>query len=132
MIIQNCVKILECSPPKYLVSKFTHDFQTYVFKDKTSISVDGGASYIRRAGNLSDESVMWAEWSLDNKSFMRDLRNKLLWNTRGVSGREKPHYVPLIDCSSDHLNAILKTQSQINNTIYEKVIKSILKFRKYC
>lgn len=38
-----------------------------------------------------------------------------LWGTRGKDGKQPLQYKLLIDCDTDHLEAILKTQSQISN-----------------
>jgi len=49
------------------------------------------------------------------------------WGTYGPSGKEELKYVRLIDCSSEHLLAIYKTQP-IGDT-YQAIIKAILKDR---
>jgi hypothetical protein len=129
MLIQNSIKILT-NPPFYLVSEHRHHFNTYHFDNESEISVDGGHEYARRCGDFKGEGKDWVEWCLDEKSSLKELREKLLWKTRGVDGKEAPHHVLLCECETDHLKAILATQPQIIETIYEKVIKSILKTRK--
>jgi hypothetical protein len=52
------------------------------------------------------------------------------WGTYGKSGKDPLKYVRLVDCETPHLQAILKTQWQIANTVYEKIIKSILDDRR--
>jgi hypothetical protein len=130
MIIQNALKILT-KPPFYLVSEYRHHFNTYVFDNETKISVDGGLEYTRRCGDFKGEGKDWIEWTLEDGASMKELREKLIWKTLGLTGVEKPHYVLLCECSAPHLKAILKTQPQIVGTVYEKTIKSILKNRKH-
>ena len=53
---------------------------------------------------------------------------KLRWGTYGKSGKNKLRWVKLINCSTSHLEAILRTQPI--NAITKKVIKEILSQRK--
>jgi len=51
------------------------------------------------------------------------------WGTYGKHGDNPLTYVKLIDCSTEHLQAILQTQKQIWGTDYELLIREILKDR---
>ena len=59
MIIQNAVNCLSCGD--LIVSKHRHDFVTCTCG---SISVDGGQSYLRRAGSLAPGSYVDHSWEL--------------------------------------------------------------------
>jgi hypothetical protein len=130
MIYQNSVKIISEIPPIYLVSEHRHDFRAHYFSPTEYIAVDGNRDYLRRVGDFKYEGTKWVEWSLDSESSIKELREKLLWKTRGVDGKGESRHVLLCECETSHLKAILATQPQIIETIYEKVIKSILKTRK--
>ncbi len=59
-----------------------------------------------------------------------DSGNKhLLWGTRGKTLTSELRWVKLIDCSTEHLENILKTQPQINRE-YTTAINNILNSRK--
>lgn len=139
-ILQNAIAILENYPNiTYLVSSHVHDLKEYVFKDKTTIFVDGGHDYLRRGGSALGENGLggyankWMEFSLNEKVPFNYLKDRLLWGTRGKDGKQKLKYVLLKDCETEHLKAILTysspTGKSIKGTIYEKVIKNILKER---
>ena len=58
-----------------------------------------------------------------------------VWGTYGKDAKEPLRYVRLIDCSTDHLQAILKTQPQLDfitsrGFTYRKIIQAILDDRK--
>jgi hypothetical protein len=55
---------------------------------------------------------------------------QLMWVTYGRSGKERLHWVRLIDLETDHLKKILLTQPQVRGTDYEVAIKFILQDRK--
>lgn len=56
------------------------------------------------------------------------LKNNLTWGTYGPNGNASHKHINLIDADTDHLRAILDTQTHIS-TQYKEVIKSILKDR---
>lgn len=136
-IIQNAVQIVENWPDVfYLVSTHVHDFRTYVFRDKTEISVDGGTGldgYIRRVGDVLGENgsggyaTKWVDWSLDSAEPFDTIKERLLWGTYGKSSIQKTLTFKLIkDLELDHLKAIVKTQKNISK-IHLKVIKYWIK-----
>jgi hypothetical protein len=51
------------------------------------------------------------------------------WGTFGKTGNDPLTYVRLIDCSTEHLQAILRSQKQIWGTDYEYLIRAILRDR---
>lgn len=97
-------------------------------KNGNSVMVDGGKSYIRRGyGRRLDG---YEEFSLATDATMDECINKLLWGTRGIKGNKPVRYILLKDCSTKHLQAILKTQDQIEDTVFSRVIREILTRRK--
>ncbi len=53
---------------------------------------------------------------------------RAVWGTYGKSGQEPLKWVRLMDCSTEHLEAILRTQHHITNDI-RYIIGEILKAR---
>lgn len=51
------------------------------------------------------------------------------WGTYGKNGDEPLRYVRLVDCSTEHLMSILRTERQIEEN-YVTIIKEILSDRK--
>lgn len=51
-----------------------------------------------------------------------------VWGTRGKNGDQPLTYVPLCQCESSHLRAILETQTGIGND-YRMIIEAILEDR---
>ncbi len=138
MIIQNAVKITEDGKETFLVSSSVHHFNQYTFKDGSTFAVDGGKEYLRRVGNLTDPRTREG-YSLNDDDHFDVIKRWLLWGTRGKSGQEKMEYVPLFECSTPHLQAILKDflggrYGQDNKETFQsgwhyKVIVAILKDR---
>jgi hypothetical protein len=56
-------------------------------------------------------------------------KQNAVWGTYGKSGKEPLHFVRLIDCTTDHLQAILDTQEKQTKRAYVEIIKSIIKDR---
>jgi len=114
----------------FLVSSHVHDFRTHTFHDGTTISVDGGRDYIKRCGppNHAGYGTKWMEYSLGGAEPLDVIKQKLLWGTRGKDGKQPFRWVRLIDCSAEHLQAILDTQ--IISSLYRDVIKSIMETEK--
>ncbi len=64
------------------------------------------------------------------RASLDDLKKIARWGTFGPSGNEPLKWVKLIDCSTEHLEAILQTQPHILGTAYVDIIKSILADRR--
>lgn len=56
-------------------------------------------------------------------------KQKALWGTYGVNSDQPLRWKKLVDCDTDHLQNILRTQKGIYNTVYEDFIYSILEDR---
>ena len=113
----------------YLKSTHTHDFtgHTMVIAGiETDLSIDGGCSY-RRV--VSSGNPVYEDFSLWSDSPFEEVCRKMLWGTFGPKGDQPLRWVPLKECETDHLQAILKTQLHIYGGVVERVIKHILKER---
>lgn len=91
------------------------------------VSVDGGLEYCKRC--ISKDAI-YVEWSLDESDSFETVCDKLLWRVYGKDGKSEFKWVPLSECTTDHLELILKTHRYISGQFVEKVIKHILKKRK--
>jgi hypothetical protein len=106
-----------------LTSYNRHDYLTH--KDtitKEVLMVDGGNDYIRRHVGTYEELSVYDDGSHITR------RSALHWGTRGRDGKQPLVYKPIKDLDSDHIEAILKTQTQLSE-FYKEVFKEELKYR---
>lgn len=123
-IIQNAIQNLETG--EIIKSTGVHDFTTTTFKNGSFVACDGGHEYIRRAGDIASMGVKWIDLSLDDKSSLAEYKDCLVWGT--LKGKKRI-FVRLKECSTSHLENILKTQPQITDSIVGSIIRSILNDR---
>jgi hypothetical protein len=108
-----------------LESLHRHDYKSYVDANGETYSVDGGLEYVRRSVNkeaAQDASV----YSSDSHATIREV---FKWGTYGKSGKEKFHRKTLASLDDEHIEAILATQKQLNETI-RKVFRDEIDYRK--
>jgi len=106
-----------------LTSYNRHDYLTH--KDtitKEVLMVDGGNDYARRHVGTYEELSVY-----DNGSHLTR-RSALHWGTRGKDNKQPLTYKPIKDLDSDHIEAILRTQTQLSE-FYKEVFKEELKYR---
>jgi hypothetical protein len=106
-----------------LTSYNRHDYLTH--KDaitKEVLMVDGGNDYARRHVGT------YEELSVYDDGFHTTRRSALHWGTRGKDNKQPLTYKPIKDLDSDHIEAILRTQTQISE-FYKEVFKEELKYR---
>lgn len=122
VIIQNAIKINEKGKVTYIKSHHRNDFQGYTFENGAYYFTDGGTDYLRRghSGELEENCVV-EDFSIGSNDNISKMIERFLWKRAG-----KPETL-LKYLTKQHLEAILKTQDQIKNTICEKVILEILK-----
>ena len=65
---------------------------------------------------------------LTTSSTLEEAKEKMLWVTYGKPRKKRIKWVKLQDCSTEHLQAILTTQHQIDK-IFKTIIKAILEDR---
>jgi hypothetical protein len=128
-ILQNAVFI----PAEniYLKSTHVHDFNGHewigAYGLKCSLFVDGGNFYIRR---VVSDGVHYEDWSLTESDPIDRVVSRLLWRTFGPKGDQTPKWVPLAECTTAHLRAILETQPHVRGQLVERVIRHLLADRK--
>jgi len=82
----------------------------------------------------SNDSAWWEDGfpvhcRISNESERIPTKDTAMWGTYGKGGNEPLKWVKLVDCTTEHLEAILRTQPQVWNTNYEEFIKEILEDR---
>ena len=111
----------------YLRSYHRHDYKEH--KDTLTgeiYIVDGGNDYLRRSINTLPPI------SLD--VYLSDpfemIRDAFVWKSYGKN-YEHPHgiYIKLCDMTTEHIRAILETQTQIKGNYIEDLFKKELQFR---
>lgn len=100
-----------------LESRHRHDYVEHKDANGVYYAVDGGTDYIR----LND---CRPNYPLKNLCIYSDdphvlIREELKWGTRGILGDEPLKLVPIMDLSTEHINAILDTQWHISPQLRE-------------
>ena len=108
-----------------LESMHRHDYVTYVDKNGKEYMVDGGLDYLRR--NVHDDAP-YEEMSVYDDAPHVEIREVFKWGTRGKDGRQPLKFVPLKDLTTEHIDAILETQTHIADHI-RKIFIDELNFR---
>src|SRR5579871_6552382 len=107
MLIQNATQIIEKGKITYLVSTHTHDFVSYKFANGEIYFADGGLSYYRRGYKKIPEGVEINNFCLDDESSASpstflEIREKLLWGSRGIDGKQPLTFKPIKECDRAH------------------------------
>lgn len=94
-------------------SRFRHEYSSHRDRDTFEIYVtDGGLSYFHRSQNdfeAEDLSIVVDE--LIPHSIVREY---MVWGTRGKDGKSPLKFVSVKDMTTDHIEAVIETQVQIN------------------
>lgn len=127
MIIQNALKITENGKTTYLPSTHVHHYNQYNFSDGSWVVVDGGKDYFKRgqSGDLSDKDI--EDYSLNDIDEFSEIAFKLLWGTRGKSGKDALKYLPFRGLEQSHLKAILDYADKLKPELSE-IQKRVINF----
>lgn len=95
-----------------MVSRSRHDYNEHVdtTNGKTYI-IDGGRDYIRRT-NHGDEVSLCVYSDAPHE----EIREVFEWGSRGKDGKQPLTYLVLKDMETDHIQAILATQTHIKHS----------------
>jgi hypothetical protein len=113
----------------YLRSYNRHDYKEHLDKVSAEIYiVDGGNDYLRRSINTTPATPMDVYLS----DTFETIRRNFVWKSYGKNGEHIPHgvYILLHAMDTDHIHAILETQTQIKGTYVEDLMKQELAYRK--
>ena len=105
-----------------LESMHRHDYVTYVDKNGKEYMVDGGLEYLRR---IVHDDAPYEELSVYDDAPYALVREVFKWGTRGKDGKQPLTYVPLKDLTSEHIEAILETQTHISERIRKLFIDEL-------
>lgn len=107
-----------------LQSKHRHDF----VQDSAGNYIDGGLEgYTRRGGDILNENWECLCVYSDDPHEMK--RNAFMWGTRRKDGMQLLRWVVLKDLQTEHIEAIIETQTHIPEHIREMFVEE-LQYRK--
>ena len=115
-IIQNA---LQTPDGTIIISRNVHDYAEH-----DGYFVDGGHDYCRYGFLPGCEDKYTPLFLFENDTFEKK-KNNLVWGTYGKDGNQPLKWVKFIDCTDEHLEAILKHKNLTLKPLYKKVIKSI-------
>lgn len=105
------------------------DYVSIDLPDGGQTFIDGGDDYRRTSVNFNHVEG-FEDWVLYENDLIEKVKERLLWGTYGKNGTDPLRWVPLSQCSTEHLYAILNTQHHISD-LFRVVIEEILKDRGY-
>jgi hypothetical protein len=85
-----------------------HDYKTHVDANGNRYMIDGGIDYVRSSA-WGDEEYL----TVTTDDPFEIIRESFCWGTRGKDGTEPLQYRALSKLDTDHIQAILDTQTQI-------------------
>lgn len=107
-----------------ITSYYRHDYSSYLDENGETYMVDGGTDYLRRSGN-NEKATDLSIYLTDNHVANRDAMH---WGTYGKDGKQPLTYKALCDLSTNHINAILNTQTHIEGYV-RKLFETELEHR---
>jgi len=107
-----------------LQSFHKHDYKSHLDKNGSIYMVDGGLEYLRRTVN--DDP--FTEASIYNDAPHNLIRCTFHWGTRGKNGNQPLEWKQLEKLDTDHIQAIIDTQSHIPEYIMD-LFKQELEWR---
>ncbi len=110
-----------------LTSYSRHDYVTHKDANGLTYMVDGGRSYLRRTMH---PDAPYEELSIELTDDHEANRAVFSWGTRGINADKPLDWVLLMDMSTDHIKAILRTQTHIAGTHIEALCRAELKHRR--
>ena len=108
-----------------LQSYHRHDYKTYADKNGEEYMIDGGCDYVRHS--INKEPAEYFTVTTDDTHKMK--RKWFHWGTRGKDGNQPLKWRELQDLDTEHIEAILETQSHIPEHLRE-LFKDELEYRK--
>lgn len=123
-IIRNAI---ECPDKTLLESKHRHDYKSHTDKlTGETYVIDGGLDYLR--GSINKVKPEYLHVTTEDPFEVQ--REAFTWGSYGKNGDEPKHYIKLMDMQTEHIRAILDTQSQIEGTYVERLLQQELEYRK--
>lgn len=107
-----------------LQSYHRHDYKTYTDKNGKEYMIDGGNDYVRSSANGDEKYI-----TITTADPFQAVRENFHWGTRGKDGKQPLQWKPLMSLDTEHIEAILETQSHISSWIRE-IFEHELEFRQ--
>lgn len=107
-----------------LESTHRHDYQTHVDANGEEYMIDGGTDYIRRSLNVAHATAAFV-YTNDKHEVIRE---SFKWGTYGKNGDQPLEMKLLKSLDTEHIEAILRTQTQLKSHI-TKVFEDELDYR---
>ena len=107
--------------------KNNHDYQSY--KDSVSgehYMIDGTGYATRRSINIVSPEDL-SIWTSDP---FKKVRTAKFWGSYGKDGKGEKVILSLEEMEKEHIEAILRTQTQVKGTEFESLFLQELKYRK--
>lgn len=123
-IVRNAI---QCPDGTILHSKNRHDYQSH--EDTTTGEYyfnDGGNEYVRRSVNKTP----YIDLTITTDDPFEEQRKYFTWGSYGVNGMSPRKETLLKDLETDHIHAIIRTQTRFNGTYVEAMFLNELEFRK--
>lgn len=92
-----------------LISKYRHDYVTYIDKNGLEYMVDGGTGYLRR--NVHEQAP-YTEASLYSDDDFKILRDYIYRGGRGKEGNEPLKYVKLSEINNNWLDSLIEYEEE--------------------
>jgi hypothetical protein len=105
--IQYARNALKTPDGTILESHGRHDYISHIDKNGETYMTDGGLSYIRRSVNKEN----YEDLSVSATAPFETIRESFSWGTYGKDGKQPLTWKLLKDMESDHIYAVLQTQS---------------------
>lgn len=112
------VNMMRCPDGTFLVSRHRHDFVQYKDADGNYFSLDGGIDYQHLSGNMENCSIY-------SDSLHALKREYFVWGNYGKDGRQPLKHILLKDLETDHITAIISTQTHLQPHIYDMFIDEL-------
>lgn len=120
---QIVINRIQCDSCKdIIISRHTHDYVTCECGDVTT---DGGTSYFHRGWK---DGATYTDMSLYEDSNFEEIREVLVWGSRGKKGDQPLIFLPLSKLETDHLNTLLGLEYV--GDMYKNMFKKELQYRK--
>ena len=105
-----------------LWSKHRHDYVSHTDAvTGLTYAIDGGSDYTRLIGKSED----LIDLCVYNTNTIEEIREVFHWGSYGKNGDECLHYILLKDLTEEHINAVLRTQTQLGTWVKDLFIREL-------
>ena len=107
-----------------LESRTRHDYKEYRDANGWVYMVDGGLDYVRRSVNKHEPEI---DLSIEEGDMSHgELCELVTWGTFGKDGNQPLSYITISDMETEHLQAVVDTQTSMYLQIKDLMITELL------